>query len=62
MSLLRGSDLGEGRGALEEWAKPEDCSSQGGGMDAAWQWSSGAHLSQVRAEVYFQNVLIPVLS
>ena len=45
MYLLSGSERGEGRAALEEWAKCEDRSSQGGRMDAAQKWSSGAHLS-----------------
>lgn len=49
MYLLSGSHLGEGR----EWAKHEDLSNEGGRMDAAQKWSSGAHLSQVRAKGYF---------
>ena len=53
MYLLSRSDLAEGRAALEEWVKCEDPSSRGGRMDTVQKWSSGAHLSQVRAKVYF---------
>lgn len=53
MYLLSRSDLAEGRAALEEWVKCEDPSSQGGRMDTVQKRSSGAHLSKVRAKVYF---------
>ena len=62
--LLSGADLGEGRAALEEWVSREDPSRQDGRMDAAdaaQKWSSGTHLSEIKAEMNFKNVFIPTL-